>query len=487
MIYLSLDTYGIKILSLSKTLFGQYTASYFQKKHTTQLLLKGNIMTIDVVASAVKEALTMATPSPIREKEVCLILPQESFEFFRYPVPHDISDAAIKPFIEDKIRAQSDFSLDGVFYDYLLVRQQDESAILFFAQRTEIFAHYYEVLHLLGLSIEYLVPETLSFFTLFAKTLRKDKRENILYLFYHGKDSYGYVYDSLGLLKNEKYHFDEPIEDSLHTMTTSLSQDHIKLNRLILSGTQSEKIRQDTFTKKVGVWTNPLKKIIPNFYQDYVRLFSFTDQQFPLLDFDVCIGAFIALCEHTAFSVKTMTRTNGKKMKQNIQIKNPFIFFSAIRLRDIIIFFISFLISFILIFSFLSLKDNKNFSLTNQSSQKPTSVPPSIITPTATPTPSPIVWDKKTLKIKVLNGGGTKGKAGEVKDILLNKGYEDILTGNADNFEYEKTEIQITDEKKDMFLTLQKDLDEFVTVEKSAVLDTSSSADVILIIGKDFK
>jgi len=486
MIYLSLDAYGIKVLSLSKTLFGQYTSSYFQKKHTTQLLSHGKIVSIDVVASAVKEALTVATPSHIKEKEVCLILPQESFEFARYAVPHDISDAAIKPFIEAKIRAQSDFSLDGVLYDYLLVRQQDESNILFFAQRTDIFTQYYETLNLLGLSIEYLIPDTISYFTLFAKTLRKDKRENILYMFYHEKDSYGYVYDSLGLLKSERYHFDEPIEKTLHTAVTSLSRDHIKLNRLILSGTQSEQIRQDTFTKKVGVWTNPLKKIIPNFYQEYAGLFSFTDKAFPLLDFDVCFGAFIAMCEHTAFSVKSMNKTNGNKIKKNRRIKNPFTLFSAISVRDVVIFFISFVISFILIFSFLSLKDAKNFSLIGQFNRQPSPTPPSIIIPTTTPTPVPLL-DKNTFKIKVLNGGGTKGKAGEVRDILLNKGWSEILTGNADNFEYEKTEIQITDEKQDAFITLKKDLDEFVTVEKPISLDSSSSADIILIIGTDFK
>ncbi len=486
MIYLSLDTYGIKVLSLSKTLFGQYTASYFQKKHTTQLLSKGKIGTMDVVASAIKEALTMATPSQIKEKEVCLILPQESFEFARYAVPHDISDTALKPFIEDKIRAQSAFSLENVIYDYVLVRQQNESNILFFAQHTEVFTQYYEALHLLGLSIEYLSPDTLSYFTLFAKTLRKDKRENIIYLFYHDTDSFGYVYDSLGLLKSERYHFDKPIETSLHTLSTSLSQDKIKLNRLILSGSQSEEMRQDTFTKKVGVWTNPLKKIIPNFYQEYMQQFSFTDKQFSFLDFDVCFGAFIALCEHTVFSVKSMTKTNGKSHRKKGAVKSPLKLFISIRKRDVIIFFISFIISFLIIFSILGLKNIKKFSFINQRSPQPTPAPRVIVLPTATPTSVPFV-DRKTLKIKVLNGGGSKGKAGEVRDILLNKGWEEILTGNADNFEYDKTEIQITDEKKDAFLTLKKDLDEFVTIEKAVVLDSSSSADVILIIGKDFK
>ena len=39
-------------------------------------------------------------------------------------------------------------------------------------------------------------------------------------------------------------------------------EENVSLNRIILSGAGSEKFRQDLFTKEIGVWTNPLKKII---------------------------------------------------------------------------------------------------------------------------------------------------------------------------------------------------------------------------------
>lgn len=473
MIYLYLDTASIKVLSLSKTLFGQYTVSYFQKKHTSKILEKGKVVTVDLVASAVKEALTMADPSKIKEKEVCLILPQESFEFARYEVPQDISETAIKPFIEDKVRAQSDFSLDDVLYDYVLIRQQQESNILFYAQRKEIYAQYYEALHLLGLSIEYLVPDTLCYFTLFAKTLRKDKRENILYVFYSDSSSYGYIYDSLGLLEKTHYHFHEPIETALHTTAATLSHRHIKLNRIIISGMQSAQIRQDTFTKKVGIWTNLLKKIIPTFYQEYLTLLSTTDKNFPLLDFDVCLGAFIAFCEHNVFSIKSMS-------KSMVRVRSP-----SMHKRDIIVFLASFFISFIIIVSFFRFGGLTLFSLKNVY-EKPTIIPTSSLSsiPSSTPVPS---IDRRALKIKVLNGGGIKGKAGEVKDILTEKGYGEILTGNADNFDYEKTEIQIVDDKKEVFSLLQKDLADYVTLDKTSSLDSDSSADIIIIVGKDFK
>lgn len=482
MIYLYLSDHTIKLLSLSKNLFGQYSLGFFQKNHTARLLEKGRITTVDLVASAVKEALTLATPSKIKEKEVCLILPQESFEFDRYDVPSDISETAVKPFIEDKIRAQTAYALDEVLYDYLLIKQEQKSKILFFAQHKEVFSKYYESLKLLGLTITYIVPDTVCYFSLFAKTLRKEKKENILYVFYQDKDSYGYLYDSLGLLKNKIYHFDEDIEDSLHKTAATFNKDELKLNRIILSGTKSENIRQDLFTKKVGVWTNPLIKIITNFYQDYLQLLVVENKPLSLLDFDACFGAFVAYHEHNVFSIKEMTKKKFIKSKQTAgKIRRLPI--PIIQIRDIIIFFISFTISFILIFFFSKTKlliKIPQFTKSNP----PTTAPSPTATPTISPTP---IIDKTLLKIKVLNGTGKRGRAADVRDILTDKGYGEIITDNADNFDYEKTELQIKDDQKTIVDILKKDLADHITLDNISSLDAKSTADAILIVGADFE
>lgn len=484
MIYLYLSDDTIKSLTLSKTLFGQYTVSYFQKKHTTPLVQKGQVVTIDLLASGVKEALTLSTPSKVKDKEVCLILPQIAFSFARYAVPHDISETAIKPFLEDKIRTQTDFSLNEVIYDYVVIKQQEESNILFFAIKKETMNQYDEALRLLGLSVSSIVPDTLCYFTLFAKTLRRDKKENILYVFYGKGDAHGYVYDSLGLVRDKQYRFHDPIEETLHATVQTLSHEHIKLNRVILSGVKSETVRQDHFTKKVGVWTNPLKKIIPQFYGEYLKLITATDQAFPLLDFDVCLGAFIAFCEQTVFSVKAMRKTNRPAPKNTAPQKSKRAV-PVIHRRDIVVFFISFILSFAIIFSYFRFKNALRFPFSTQT-VAPTATP-SIIAPTLKPTPTISPVDKKALKIKVLNGGGVRGKAGIVKVILQDAGYGEILTDNADNFDYEKTLVQITDDKRATFSLLQKDLADYVSLDKPSALDDETSADVVLIIGKDFK
>ena len=106
--------------------------------------------------------------------------------------------------------------------------------------------------------------------------------------------------------------------------------------------------------------------------------------------------------------------------------------------------------------------------------------------PTVTPTPTP-AFAKEDLKIQVLNGGGVAGKATDVKQILTDKGYLDIITGNADNFDYTKTELQVKKSKSQAYSIVASDLKDYVTSPTQSTLAEDETADVILIIGADFK
>lgn len=485
MIYLYLDKNNLKLFSLNKTLLGQYNVSYFQKRHQTDLLENGQVKDVDLLASAIKEALTLASPGEVKDKDVYLILSQDSFFFQRYNIPSDISETAILPFVKDKVRIDLSLDIEELFYDYLLIDQENETSILFFAQQKETLQKYKDTLRLLGLSLKAVIPETLAYFQLFEKTLRKEKKENILYVCYENSNSFGYLYDSFGLLKKDKYTFGPDIETSLKTKIEEMGKENIKINRVILSGKGSEKIRQDLFTKNVGGWTNLLKKIILNFYQDYLKLIIIPEQnQFSFLDFDTCFGAFIFHRQHESFSVvKTIQKRTEISPKRKVlsipQFNLPSKFFSK---RDVLIFTLSFVISFAIIFLIARFPNALKFDLKTRPVSK--LVSPTPPPPTITPTPS---FSKQTLKIKVLNGAGVKGKAAEAKDILKEKGYQEILTDNADSFDYEKTEAQIKEEKKEAFTYLKNDLKEYVSLKKSSSLSKDSSADVILIIGKDFK
>ncbi len=89
------------------------------------------------------------------------------------------------------------------------------------------------------------------------------------------------------------------------------------------------------------------------------------------------------------------------------------------------------------------------------------------------------------LKIKVLNGTGVVGAAGKAAQFLENLGYQDVKTSNADRFDYQKTMIQIKEEKREFLELLKKDLStKFVLGEEIKTLPEEESFDVIIILGK---
>ncbi len=482
--YLSLDKNQLKLLYLKKTLLSQYESAYYEKSHQVELLTNGKIASTDLLASAIKEAVTTISATPIKEKEVYLILPQESFLFMRTEVPKDLAPSAIDSFIKDKARAAFPGDIDNTFSDYILTSNDKEQQVIFYAINAELFKKHMEVFNLINLQIVSIIPETLAYYKLFEKTLRKEKKEYILYVTLGQKHISGYLYDSFGPMDQAKA-IDEPLTDA-HSVETILKQkadmyeqQGKKMNRIILSGENSEHVRQDTFTKNVGVWTNPLKRIIPDFYQDYLKLLiSDPNKPLPFLQYDVCIGGFIFSIENKKFSFfkKGLSKIN-KPSFTAAPIKLP--------LKEIFIFVGSFFLSF-LVWMFVSRIDIGIFKKAPEqpivaTSPTPTKAPP---TPTASPTPA---VDKKDIRIRVLNGSGIAGKAADVKTVLTDKGYTQILTGNADEFDFTTTEIQIKKDATASAAVIKADLKDNVSAPKVTTLDEKDTADVVIIVGTDFK
>ena len=92
------------------------------------------------------------------------------------------------------------------------------------------------------------------------------------------------------------------------------------------------------------------------------------------------------------------------------------------------------------------------------------------------------------MRVRVLNGSGVKGKATEVKDLLNSKGYEQILTGNADNFNYAVTEVKFKASVSSSSAAFLSDIEASIADPKvSNDLSEKDAADVQLTFGKDFK
>lgn len=115
--------------------------------------------------------------------------------------------------------------------------------------------------------------------------------------------------------------------------------------------------------------------------------------------------------------------------------------------------------------------------------------PTSKVTPTpgkGTPTPTTTSGlERSSLKIAVQNGSGVAGAATKMSDALKKLGYDVVSSGNADNFEYAETEIQVKTTKKTYLEMLKGDLSADYTIGSATSDYTGTTADAVVIVGKE--
>lgn len=478
MIYLYLDHNTIKLLYLKKTILGQQETLYNQKTYEANLFENGKITNVDLLASAIKEVIS-SSDRPVADNQISLILPQEFFSFFRTTVPSDIASSALNSFVSDKARSILPVDNTDLASDYFVQESEQEKVVTYFGINQETLSSIKQALTLIDFKITSIIPDTMAYFKLFEKTLRKEKKEIILYAELVKDVLSGYLFDSCGLIDDKKisikYSEEDNIADVLKAKISEITTDKKKVNRIIISGEKSDTIRQDTFTKSVGVWTNPLKRIVPTFYESYLKMLIPKDgKAFPILSYDVCFGAFILAEENKSFSLLK----NGAHSNRN-KISLP-----KVRMpkKEVFLFVGSFVISFLL-FVLIS-KFGNNFKLPNFIAKKEIVITPTLAPPSPTPTPH---FKKEEVKIKILNGSGVRGKATEIKEILRKKGYVEILTDNAPNFDYKITEIQVKSDKKQLGEIIKNDLKDYITSPKITVLDDKEASDAVIIFATDFK
>jgi hypothetical protein len=213
----------------------------------------------------------------------------------------------------------------------------------------------------------------------------------------------------------------------------------------------------------------------------------------PILMYDMLIGAFIFSQENKSFSLLGKTSNAMPSM----QVPSVNLSDKKFPVKNAILFIVSFVITFGLLYALSQVNWNNvkmgGFKLPSLSAisipgmTQPTPTP--VLEPTmppVTPTPTPSVT-REEIRVKVLNGSGISGKATDVKAFFQEKGYGEILTGNADAFDYETTVIQIRDEDTEIREYIEEDIASQVPSPEFETLDEDEAADVVVIVGTDFK
>lgn len=92
--------------------------------------------------------------------------------------------------------------------------------------------------------------------------------------------------------------------------------------------------------------------------------------------------------------------------------------------------------------------------------------------------------DRADLSIVVQNGSGEAGVAKVMADKLTALGYVVSSTGNADNYDYAQSVIQVKSADKAFLALLRKDLSDDYTIG-TATSDYTGSGDAVVIVGKE--
>lgn len=128
---------------------------------------------------------------------------------------------------------------------------------------------------------------------------------------------------------------------------------------------------------------------------------------------------------------------------------------------------------------YLLSKPNQITDTTDQVSPTP------LISPIVQPTAEPI--DLTSLTIEIMNGSGVPGEAGKVASLLKNAGFGEAETGNADSYDYEETEVTVSEKvTTEATQLISKALEEY-ELNPIEVSSGSAEFDINVVVGSKKK
>ncbi len=506
MLYVFVEPKQIKIVSVKKGLLGSVETTWTtytpSKKISDEETLVGTEVIVDVLRSAIE-----TLPKKNSEDQLVIVLEHTLYGFARIEIPGDVQKTAYNDFVREKLHSVYKKKLSEYHVDFFIAQYDGRTTAFAYSIPQKTLQTLKEATETLELVGEAVVPEQLAYYTLFEKTVRFDKRENILYAIYDTDILKGFFFDTFGPVEEPKpwrlVDIDaKDLESKLREKAEKSTADGFKLNRVILSGSATEKIRQDTFTKNVGVWTNPLKRIVPNFYHEYMTQIhgkSATDM-LPILTYDMLLGAYICHAENKSFAfgkIGTSQKTIAYKQtvtssatpsKPMVQISEtnqsrksiPF-------MREIVLFLVIFGVVFSALYFLLQGKTGTGVNLPSFLATASPTLTPTLEPTVAPPTPTPTVEVKRDeIKVRVLNGTGVSGQAAGISQLLSKKGYTSVALGNASSFDYTVSEVNINADKMELLKgTIIEDIKDSVVKPKIGELEATDTVDVEIILGTD--
>lgn len=454
---------------------------------------------LDIWASYVKKLLLQTGTDKFGSQKVTLILGQRFFVFNRLEIPSDVPEQSLKSYTEKKILELYPDLSNPTLYKYVIADYRGMKCANIFILMPEVYTQLSTLLSFFELSIQDVYPEALLLFHLFEHTLNKKKEEPILFVEHHAFMSEGLLFDASGLLNGQVYEFEsKTLSAELKKLNEKQEK---KIARLILNGDIVSKVRQDTFTKDVDIWTNPLNKILDN------SIFARTAVKYELSDMLVFAReiSLLTLMDEKSNSlfgfnpklvdapksvlpkVSLPTVAVPSLPQQTISIPTSYasdsqstLLFSALKYTLFMI--LSFGLSFLLLKALLTSGASLSFKFPTISFFKPSATPLPTSVPIPIPSPTPKIAREKVI-IEIQNGVGTPGLANKARAVFEKKGYIVETVANADSYSYKKTVIIAPQQA--IFSLISTDIKEFGV--KAATYEKTTGTKTTVIVGQDFE
>jgi len=503
MTILSLLQESLHIVSINKPYFGKATTTEgsvtISPQHAQQF-------DVDVWATYVKKLLEKANRANKGKQKVHLILGQRFFTFVRIDIPVETPSGSVPEYIRHHLFESTPSISPQDSYVYETVTNRGMVYANAYVLPLQTRAQVQTLLDLFDISVEKIYPEAPLLFSTFSHTLNKNKQEPVFFLEYGQYQSTGLMFDAQGLLDAQVRILDS------HTIIAELKKivtSKPKPARLIVSGKLSTEIRQDSFTKEVGMWTNPLHRILQDSlvqkkavtiqlqehtlaYLREITLLHALDEKKELISFlpqttKAYVPAPTAEPEPVAETVPEPTPVEPP-IKSEPTISSPSGISASPQPTSSprwVIMAVVMLVTASITLGIAYGVSNLSFSFAMPKLPflaKPTPSPTP--QPTATPTPTLAPIARKDISLSIENGVGTTGLAGTYQERLTNLGYKVTTTGNADNYDYTVTVIKTGN--RAIYERLKKDLSEFLS--GAPQYETSTDTDsAVIILGSDSK
>jgi|GEM_PF-1314845 len=456
-----------------------YKSALLGKKQlaTASITLSGQTeqFDLDYYALELKKAID-SLPEKLDSKKIKLILGQQYFRYLKIELPPDLADSAQLSFIREQLETKIGPETKEGEIKYLIndFKGKQFACVYFLSSKT--YTSLVTLFSFYDLKIEEIYPEALLIFTLFKQTLNKQKEEAALFLEYEPLLSTGMLFDSVGLVSEKVITINsEAITQNLKAFK---KEQPLTVARLILGGSLAGSIRQDTFTKESGIWTNPLEKVLAN--SSLKQAAEWLGMQKELLTYNREITLLNLVLNKDQADYSLSATSQKQKAVLNVNLKRQRHFALKPFLKPLLLVIVTSLLTFtvikfggpgIVLLSKTELFPKKTLTPT----QQPT--PPK---PKNTPTPV-IKTQPSEISIEILNGSGVAGLASKLENELTDLDYQVLSLGNADNFDYLTTVIIAPN--RAIYNRLATDLKPFGV--KKAEFEQTNEEVVTIIFGAD--